>query len=141
MHDIGQAMVEEIRAHPRRAGLAGAAIRAQPPSDVYKEARRKAAGGSRDSPTHVGIDLGRDTRADPAQIDVQEKLAHTRPMNAAFAIVFLAALLACALLLPWWALLPAGALLAWLLPGTFGVVWGLTERKRSSARRSPPAST
>jgi hypothetical protein len=51
-------------------------------------------------------------------------------MNAAFALVFAAAMLACALWLPVWALLPAGVLLAWLLPGLVGAAFGFIERIR-----------
>jgi len=51
-------------------------------------------------------------------------------MNAAFALVFAAAMLACALWLPAWALLPAGVLLVWLLPGAVGVALGFIERPR-----------
>jgi len=50
-------------------------------------------------------------------------------MNTAFALVFAAAMLACALWLPVWALLPAGVLLAWLLPGAVGVAFGLIHRR------------
>jgi len=67
--------------------------------------------------------------ADHAQLDAQKELAHTCPMNAAFALVFAAAMLACALWLPVWALLPAGVLLAWLLPGVLGVAFGLIHRR------------
>ena len=51
-------------------------------------------------------------------------------MTFVFAAVFTAALLAGAVWLPWWALLPAGVLMACLLPGFVGVVAGLIERQR-----------
>ena len=56
--------------------------------------------------------------------------AHNGAMYATLVLVFAAASVVCALWMPWWALLPAGALLAWLLPGLVGVVGGLFQPDR-----------